>query len=159
MDKTNRVEFIRQTINKLLDAMHDDDDRRTLFLHSYGVASFAALLAVKCGADREIAYIAGLLHDVSLFVSSEYSTHGEESALMATDILNKSGLFIQNEIKTISNAVLNHTAIGVISSSVYDEIIKDADVLQPFLHDTPEPAWPPAEKRLSNILNVLNLYQ
>ena len=156
-DNENRVETIRKKINDILNGITDENYRHTFYVHLYGVASFAALLASRRGLDMELAYVAGLMHDVSLLTNpDEYENHCANSAQTAGEILAGTGLFTEGEINIVTNAILYHNDTEN-THSPYDEILKDADILQPFFNDIPEPAWQPAKSRLEKILTELNI--
>jgi HD superfamily phosphodiesterase len=147
----NRTEIIREKINNILNTMVDENNRNIFYVHLYGVSSFAALLAARRGADTELAFVAGLLHDVSLLSSNDYENHCKDSAKMAKEFLLETSLFSDEEINIITDAILHHNDLDLIHT-LYDEILKDSDVLQPFFNDIPEPAFPPAIPRLKRIM-------
>ena len=157
-DNKNRVEIIRTKTNDILNGIADENYRHTFYVHLYGVANFAALLAARRGLDKELAYVAGLTHDISLLTSpDDYDNHCEKSSQIAEDILTEIKLFSENEINIIKSAILHHTDIEEYTQSMYDEVLKDADILQPFFNDIPKPAWQPAKLRLEKMLTELNI--
>ena len=153
----NRVEIIRNKTNDILNNITDEKHKNTFYVHLYGVANFAALLAVRRGLNEELAYIAGLMHDISLLNSNDYENHCKNSAQMAKDILMDTKLFSEDEITIITNAILFHTDFEVYTDLLYNEILKDADIIQPFFNDIPEPVWQPAKPRLEKIMTELNI--
>lgn len=80
------------------------------------------MLAMKRNENVELAAIAGLLHDI-------YS------------LLCSIGSFARDEIDKISQAIYNHSDKDD-TGALFDEILKDADVLQHFLYN---PLAPVAE--------------
>ena len=141
----------------MLNAVDDDNRRNTFYIHLYGVANFAALLALRRGFDEKLAYIAGLSHDISLLeFPDDYENHCKKSSQMTKEILTNIKLFTENEIDIITNAVLHHNDIDIIHSP-YDEILKDADIFQPFINDIPKPPFLPAKPRLGKIISELNI--
>ena len=157
-DNKNRVEIIRKKINDILNGIADENYSHTFYVHLYGVANFAALLAARRGLDGALAYVAGLMHDISLLTSpDDYDNHCGKSSQMATNILTETKLFSEYEINIIANAVLHHTDFEEYTQSLYDEVLKDADIFQPFFNDIPEPAWQPAKPRLEKMLTELNI--
>ena len=154
----NRVETIRKKINDFLNNITDTSYRSTFYVHLYGVANFAALLAARRGLNTELAYAAGLVHDISLLTSpDDYENHCEKSAQTAKEILMSTKLFSADEINIITNAVFHHTNFEEYTNSLYDEILKDADIIQPFFNDIPEPAFEPAKPRLEKMMIELNI--
>lgn len=114
------------------------------FVHSMGVADTAVVLAEKFGADRDKAYIAGLLHDVMKNESRE-----EQLKIMKKDgiILSQAernnpklwhamagAAFLKHELgitdPDIINAVRYHTT-GRAGMSLLERIIYTADFISP----------------------------
>lgn len=114
------------------------------FIHSMGVADTAVKLAEKFGADRDKAYIAGLLHDVMKNESRE-----EQLKIMKKDgiILSRAeknnpklwhamsgAAFLKHELGVtdpdIVNAVRYHTT-GRAGMSLLEKIIYTADFISP----------------------------
>ena len=154
--KENRVEIIQKKMNSLLNSVTDENCRNTFYVHLYGVSNFAALLAARRGLDEELAVVSGLMHDISLLTSNDYENHCEKGAQMAKKILTDTKLFSVEEINIITDAIYHHNDIEFVHS-LYDEILKDADILHPFFNDIPEPAFPPAKSRLEKIMTELNI--
>ena len=100
--------------------------------HLFGVAQSAALLAGMRGEDIELAYIAGLLHDLYKFTTSDVYEHAEKGAAYAKPLLERSGLFTSKEIETICGAIYFHSTKDK-RHLPFDEILKDADVMQSVL--------------------------
>ena len=153
----NRTQILRNKINNILNSVADEKHRNSFCMHLYGVSNFAALLAARRGLNEELAYIAGLMHDISLLNSNDYENHCKNSAQMTKDILIEVKLFSENEITIITDAILFHTDFEVYSDSLYNEILKDADIIQPFFNDIPNPAWQPAKPRLEKVMIELNI--
>ena len=154
----NRAKIIRKNINELLNNIIDINYRNTFYVHLYGVANFAALLAARRGLNTELAYIAGLMHDISLLTSPEdYENHCGKSTHIVKEILMSTKLFSDDETNIITNAVLHHTDFEKCTDSLYDEILKDADIIQPFFNDIPEPAFEPVKPRLEKLMIELNI--
>lgn len=114
------------------------------FVHSMGVADTAVVLAKKFGADRDKAYIAGLLHDVM-----KNETADEQLKIMKKDdiILSQAeknnpklwhamagAAYIKHELGVtdpdIVNAVRYHTT-GRAGMSLLEKIIYTADFISP----------------------------
>lgn len=134
-DIKRKDEFISLIRGKL------NEDR---FIHSMGVADTAVILAEKFGADRDKAYIAGLLHDVMKNESEE-----EQLKMMKKDgiILSQAeknnpklwhamsgAAFMKLELgitdPDILNAVRYHTT-GRAGMSLLEKIIYTADFISP----------------------------
>ena len=110
------------------------------FKHSLSVADRAVVLAQKYGADKDKAYLAGLLHDVTKNKSNdEQLQFFEESAIMLSSVEKASpkvwhaisgAAFLENKLnikdKDILNAVRYHTT-GRAGMSLLEKIIYIAD--------------------------------
>jgi len=148
--------MVRNKINCLLDDITDSNKRHTFYVHLYGVSNFAAVIAARRGLEMELSIVAGLMHDVSLLSSDDYENHARTSAEMTQEILTKMGIFLNDEIIVISNAIIHHNEIEVVHSP-YDEVLKDADIMHPFFNDIPEPAFMPAIPRLQKVFGELGI--
>jgi len=62
--KLNRVEIVRAYVEDILKNISSDDDRKTAYIHTYGVAEACSFIADKRRLNTELAYISGLLHDI-----------------------------------------------------------------------------------------------
>ncbi|MCL2169789.1 MAG: HD domain-containing protein [Defluviitaleaceae bacterium] len=122
-----RLEVLRGEIDKLL-MDEKPKDGRYLNLHLYGTSSFCALLAVRRGLDGELAAAAGMLHDVSKIASDDWENHAVKSAKIAGEMLGALGLWNEDEILLIADAISRHTDKEDVHEP-FDELLKDADVM------------------------------
>ncbi len=97
-------------------------------IHSVGSARIASLLAARRGADVEVSHAAGALHDFGRFVTGKQANHAENGYGPAKEFLRKVGLFSEEEIEEIGQAVKNHSRKEVVGTPL-EEIAKDADIL------------------------------
>lgn len=134
MMKGNRIEKVRQCVDVLLAQMEDEKEKRCAYAHLHGAAQACALLAMKRQEDMELAIIAGMLHDIYAYARMDRMDHARKGSAMAKEILAKLGGFSQNEIEKITAAIGHHSE-KTITHSAFDEVLKDADVLQRFLHN------------------------
>ena len=96
------------------------------------VAHWAWILAREEKADIERNVIAALFHDVSHFVSEDYRKHGEKSAEIAMDFMQKAGV-PKDFADDVSYAVKSH--VGERNpKTVHAKILQDADTLDRFGH-------------------------
>jgi uncharacterized protein len=135
----DRVNTIREIVDDLIEKITVEDwkdiniIKHNEITHTYGVASFSRLLALKRGVDQDIALVIAYLHDVGRIILNVMdSTHGEVCAVEAEKILLKTKMFNDEEIKIITDAIRTHTSKSTFGND-YDEIIKDADVLERYL--------------------------
>lgn len=136
----NRLERVRGEIDTMLSCLVSDEDRRCGFVHLYGVSHAATALAYIRGLDRELAAVAGMLHDVTNYTEGESPDHGPKSARLAERLLGCLGLFSADEVATIVHAIARHSDKDETDGPM-DELLKDADVLQHWLYN---PALPPS---------------
>ena len=152
----NRLEKIREIVNGVLMDNSDLEERQCGFVHLYGVSSICRLLALKRGLDEELCGIAGMLHDISSYKLGHNFDHSKLGSIESRKILNEVRCFDEEEIDIICKSIYNHSDKQEIHS-VYDEILKDADVLQHYLNN---PNFKVEEKekiRLNNLFRELGI--
>jgi uncharacterized protein len=146
----HRLERLREVVDDILRRQPDEVERRCGFVHLYGVAIVAALLALKRGMDPEIATTAGMLHDISSYKTADPTNHADLSAVEAKRILKELGNFTEDEIVAICCAISNHSDKQGTHSD-FCELLKDADVLQHHLYNT---SLPPHEKYIERLKSL-----
>lgn len=146
----NRIEELRRTIDQILHKNKDIENRRCSFIHLYGVSSICGLLALKRNLDPEIALAIGMLHDISSYITNDPTDHNKYSEIEAEKILKGSTLFSLEEVTIITQAIFNHRDKQNIHDQ-YDELIKDADVLQHFLYNSSLPTFEHERDRLTRL--------
>ena len=136
---TNRIKVIQSYIEQLIAGLpsprghHLDDD--DIQAHLSGVSSCCVLLALRRGLDPEIAAISGLLHDIYRFKTGISVHHAHNSAEMARVVLKRvESCFTEEEQINILSAIFHHGEKSDIHND-YDELLKDADTLSPFLYE------------------------
>ena len=67
-----KSEILQQWIEGAIPDPFLFQQRRAVYTHLLGTAHFAAMLAMKRGADSEAAELAGLLHDISTYLTGEH---------------------------------------------------------------------------------------
>lgn len=95
---------------KLQDAEKDRFFCRHTMEHFLDVARLMYIYSLEDGADirKDIIYAAGLLHDIGRYEQITKGTpHHIASARLAEEIMKDSG-FMEDEIRTVQNAVLGH---------------------------------------------------
>jgi uncharacterized protein len=146
----NRIEDIRKTIDQILHKNEDIENKRSSFIHLYGVSLICGLIAVKRNLDPEIALAIGMLHDISSYIANDPTDHNKHSKIEAEKILKGSTLFSLEEMTIIPQAIFNHRDKQNIQDQ-YDELVKDADVLQHFLYNPSLPAFEHERDRLTRL--------
>ncbi len=134
----------------------DKNKRITSYHHTGGVAQFCALLAEKRGLDSETASICGLLHDVYLPKSGKRILHAVNGAEMVRVAFKHelNGLFSDEEQMLIRSAIFHHSDKAHIHDA-YEEVLKDADLLQHWLWETVKERQ--ASPRIVNLQKELGL--
>jgi uncharacterized protein len=135
-----RVMVVRAIIDGLIERMgaggnKDIIEKRNEFIHSYGVANCARLLALKRGLDPELAAIAGHLLDIGWIVHQVRDvTQSTLGALEAERVLRKTGRFSESEISTICGSIRSQNSFGLIGIP-FEELLKDAVIIETYLHE------------------------
>lgn len=138
----NRIEQVREVVDDILLHMSDAVERRCAYVHLYGVAQACALIAQKRGENVELAVIAGMLHDVSSYATMDSADHACKGAEISENILKSLNAFAEEEIKIVCTAIYNHSDKDSVHTS-FDEVLKDADVMQHCLYN---PLFPVKEQ-------------
>lgn len=125
----NRIKKVREYVDTILLNMSDVVERRSGYVHLYGVSQACALIAIKRKENVELATIAGMLHDIYSYSMMDTKEHAHKGATMAKDILNSMGIFNEDEVETICSAIYNHSSKGSTYSH-FTEVLIDADVMQ-----------------------------
>ncbi|MBU5676921.1 HD domain-containing protein [Alkaliphilus sp. MSJ-5] len=152
----NRLEEIRKIVDSILMEQPDLEERRCGFVHLYGVSCNCSLLALKRGMNAELCAIAGMLHDISSYKTGYSADHSKLSSVEARKILNESNYFEGDEIDIICSSISNHSNKHNVDG-VYDEILKDADVLQHYLYNTNFQIIEHEKNRLNNLFKELGI--
>ncbi len=129
---SEKTSYIQSVVLDMIAAMPDRNAQRKFCIHSCGVSLICGLLAAKRGLDPELAAVMGLLHDIYAIAKGTYEAHDVLGANMAQEIMMEHGGFSEYEISAVHSAILRHDALDNFSHGPYDELLKDADVLQPF---------------------------
>ena len=101
----NRIEKVREVVDSVLLSMTDNDERRCAYIHLYGVAQAAALIAKKRKENIELSIIAAMLHDIYSYKNMNSTDHAHKGAIMAKEILNELKIFSCEEIDLIYSAI------------------------------------------------------
>jgi len=146
----NRIEILREYIDKVLLNMTDTNERRAGYVHLYGVAQFCALIALKRGENVELATIAGMLHDIYSYAKMDTKDHAHKSAILAREILESQQLTNEDETKTICDAIHTHSEKGIAHHGL-SEVLIDADVFQHCLYNPTFDIIPQEKDRYSKL--------
>lgn len=137
----NRLETLRNQISQLIlngnaDAIH------TYISHMTGVARFCTLLAMKRNLNIELATTCGMLHDIYYMTGGSSDNHAAKGAIQAKSLLQAMNTYSDDEINIITTAISRHSDKNTVHES-YDELLKDADVMDHCLYngDFPITEW------------------
>lgn len=147
---------VKQYVNQIIENIASSEERKNAYIHTYGVAQGCALIAAKRNLNPELAYISGLLHDIYSYFTGSSLCHGQSGADMARVAIKKMNLFSIEERTVILSAVYYHSNKELIHGE-YDEVLKDADVLQPFLNSSCSQVYYTGTLRLDKILNEFKI--
>lgn len=127
---SERVE--RRVVELLLSSELPDSKRESSIVwelkHSSGCCQIARILAQKRKLNTTICEVASLIHDIYVIVKGKYKDHAKLGAPIAEKILEETGGFTIEEIKTITDAVAHHSEKEIYSDDPYIELVKDVDV-------------------------------
>ena len=150
------VRMVRSIADSVLREQEDEEIRRAGYIHLYGVSETSALLAGRRCLSATTAAVAGMLHDIYTYRTGLQQLHAPSSAEDARVILRDLGLFSQEEQLTIHSAILRHSDKERVDGP-YDELLKDADVLQHYLHDPTKSFPAPVAQRIRAVAAELGL--
>jgi uncharacterized protein len=146
----NRLEALRQEIDNLI--FEKQPDRSRYFIgHLYGVSRFCALLALKRNLNPELAATSGMLHDIYQVTAGTTEKHAVKGAEVAEKLLKSLKRYTDDEINIITAAISRHSKKRVIHEP-YDELLKDADVLDHCFYNTDFEVIDKEIERYNNLL-------
>lgn len=128
----NRLDIVKEYVNGIVNSRGETRDQSCFFIHLYGVAAACALLASKRGLDPEIASASGLMHDMYACWTGSTLFHAYSGAEMSRVALRRMGCFTEEEKLLIESSIFHHSDKAHVHDP-YDELLKDADILQPYL--------------------------
>jgi uncharacterized protein len=154
----SRLEDVRIIVDKILLEQSDLEERRCGYVHLYGVSAICSMLALKRGLDVELCTIAGMLHDIWTYkYKFQYSKeHAKLGSIEARNILNGLNYFNEEEIDTICSSIYSHSLKQDVGNA-YEELLKDADVLQHYLYNTSFPVNENEKDRLDRLFYELGI--
>ena len=146
----NRLENLRKEIDKLI-LKRNPEDIHMCIAHAYGVTRFCTLLAMKRNLNIEIATTCGMLHDICWMTGRGSENHAIKGAEQAKDILQTMGIYSDDEIKLITTAISKHSDKSTVDEP-YDELLKDADVMDHCFYNADFPIADWENERYKNLL-------
>ncbi|HWT75240.1 MAG TPA: HD domain-containing protein [Mobilitalea sp.] len=152
----DRILKIKKYVDHIIEAIASPEIRKYAYIHTYGVTQSCSIIAGRRGLDPELAYISGLLHDNYVYFTGSYMCHGQSGAEMARPAIRDMKLFTDHEKMLILSAVFYHSMKEQIHDE-YDEVLKDADILQSFFYDPAHQVPYKAVPRINKILDELHI--
>ncbi len=151
----NRLENLRSELNKQLSKVNPE--KLCIYIsHAYGVARFCTLLAMKRNLNIELATTCGMLHDIYYMSGGSSDNHALKGVEQAKSILKSMGQYSADEIEIISTAISRHSDKNSLHGS-YDELLKDADVLDHCLYNADFPIAEQEKERYRNLLKEFGI--
>ena len=124
-----RIGAVQACVDKILAGQEKAVDVKFGYVHLYSVSQACAMLAMKRRLNVELAAVAGLLHDIYAYKTGSRNDHAHQGAVLAGEIMRGLELFSEEEIDMVSRAIYHHSDKDTVDSP-FDEMLKDADVLQ-----------------------------
>ena len=152
----NRVKSIRVLVNEMLSNLDSSVIKQEASAQLYGVSSFASMLAMKRGLDTEIAAITGLLHNYYFYKTGVSYFPGINSAETVRPIIRDLSIFSKDEQLVILRAIFYQNQRNQVHGP-YDEIIKDAIIIQKFFNNLDHTEPHLDVHRLLNVLSELSI--
>lgn len=151
----NRLEVLRKEIDNRI--MNGPQDKICLLsAHIYGVSKFCNLLALRRNLNPELAATCGMLHDVYYMTDITGNNHAENGSKLAREILTEMGSYTKEEIDIVCTAIKNHSNKRFVEG-IYDELLKDADVLDHCFYNNAFPIADWEIERYNNLLKELSI--
>lgn len=153
----DRLEMIRMKVDRMIQTLANENDRKFAYIHLYGTSEFAAMLAVRHHVEVTIAAVAAMLHDIASYAYNvTEAEHAKKSAEIAQKLLMESELFEAEEMKLIVHAILVHSDKQTRDDNIYAEILKDADVMSHYFYNPKIEITDKERVRLYYILEMLD---
>ena len=152
----SRIDLVRETVNKVLNNQLDKEHANCGYIHLYSVSTLCHQLAILRGLNTELAIIMAMLHDIHTYRTNDSHQHAHKGAIDAGNVLAELSIFTEQEQKLITSAIYHHSTKEEINDE-YDELLKDADTLQYYLHNPSRPCTQARFNRLKSVFRELGL--
>ncbi|WP_256257543.1 MULTISPECIES: CHAP domain-containing protein [unclassified Paenibacillus] len=153
---TTRLDSVRFIVQEMITSIGSETRKQAASVHLYGVSAFASLLAKKRGLDQEPAAIAGLLHHYYFYKTGIHEFPGPNSSEAVRPLLRDMKTFSGEEQMTMLKAIF-YQEDGSRVHGPYEEIVKDACMLQAYFQHTGCSFPPPNAFRLRRVLHELGI--
>ncbi len=144
-DITRSEKVQREVVETILASQLPDEERSWSKVfelkHSSSVIQIGRILAEKRGLSIEIAEIICAMHDIYVNHSGRAEQHAHKGVAVGKEILDKIGKFDEKETELILRCIKNHSDKHVVSDDPYEELVKDADVLDCSMYEGAHDAY------------------
>jgi hypothetical protein len=149
-----RFDSVWVLVQEMIMSMDSALQRQEACVHLYGVSTFASTLAKKRGQNQELAAIIGLLHDYYFYKTGITEFPGPNSAETVRPLLRDMNIFTKVEQVSILQAIFHRGNRSRIHGP-YEEIVKDAYVLQLYFQNPGRILSQQDANRLRNVFRQL----
>jgi len=126
-------------VERILESAIPDEQRENSKVwelkHSSSCIQIGRILSIKRKLNVELVEVICALHDIYSIDTGRYKDHAEKGTVIAGEILSSTGKFSAEEIRTITQAIRNHSDKHIYSEYPYVELIKDADIFDCSLYE------------------------
>ncbi|MFC0334507.1 CHAP domain-containing protein [Paenibacillus sepulcri] len=155
--KTNkRLDSVRVAVQEMIMSIVSRARQQEACVHLYGVSAFASMLALKRGLNQELAEIAGLLHGYYFYKTGIHDFPGPNSAEAVRPVLRDMNIFTKEEQLIIQQAIF-YQGERTGTHGPYDEMIKDAYVMQSYFQNRSRSLSQQDTPRLQKVLRELGI--
>lgn len=151
-----RLDSVRVLVQEMIMSIGSEQRKQEACVHLYGVSSFASLLAMKREQNQELAAIIGLLHNYYFFKTGVKEFPGPNSADTVRPLLRDLNMFTKEELTQILKAIFHQGDRNKVQGP-YEEILKDAQVLQSYFQNRNCILMPQDNTRLRNVLREMTI--
>ncbi|MHB1319541.1 MAG: HD domain-containing protein, partial [Anaerolineae bacterium] len=151
-----RLGQIRAYADSVIASIQEAGRRPRAGAHLGAVSDACVRIAEARSLDAELAAACGILHDIYLVRTAIDAWHAHSGAEMARPWLRDMGGFSAEEQLLILSAIHHHGDLAHVHDA-YDELLKDAVVLTPFLADPGQGAYAHSLRRLNRVSRELGL--
>ncbi|SMF87869.1 CHAP domain-containing protein [Paenibacillus uliginis N3/975] len=149
-----RLDSVRVLVQEMIISMVSILQRQEACVHLNGVSNFSSMLAKKRGQNQELAAIIGLLHDYYYYKTGIHEFPGPNSAETVRPLLRDMNIFTKEEQTTILKAIFHRGDRSRVHGP-YEEIVKDAYVMQLYFQNSSRILSQQDVSRLRNVFREL----
>ncbi|WP_232016572.1 CHAP domain-containing protein [Paenibacillus baekrokdamisoli] len=156
MTTDKRLDSVREHLQQMIMSIDSAIRRQEACVQLYGVSTFASMIAMRRGYDQELAEISGLLHHYYYYKTGVKEFPGANSAEAVRPWIRDLKIFTKEEQLIIQQAIFYWEDRSKVHGP-YDEIVKDAYVLQCYFQNTSRSVSQQDAVRLRQVLRELGI--